>query len=104
MWARTFSTKELLNATVHLLQKLPVPFQALDYLSEVFFSLSPLFIERKAGFLKGVDRIPQRLELDVDQVLSGYDFNTAETAVSTGKSITKMMEIYFLRYDSSSKA
>ena len=88
MRARTFPTKELLDATVKLLQKLLVLFQVLDYLSEVFCNLVLFFIQSDAGLLKGVDRFPQGLELDINQVLRSDSFNTDETDVSTGGSIT----------------
>ena len=55
MRARTFSTKELLDSTVKLLQTLLVLFQVPDYLSKVFRNLALFFIQSNAGPLKSVD-------------------------------------------------
>ena len=87
---RTFPSKKLLDATIKLLQNLLVLLQVLDYLSEVFSNFLLFFIERNTGLLENVDRFPQRLELDIDQVLSGNCFNPDETNVRTGNLITKM--------------
>ena len=88
MRTRTFSAKELLDATVKLLQNLLALFQVLDYLSEVFCNIVLFFIQSNAGLLKSVDRFPQGLELDINQALRSDGFNTDETDVSTRGSIT----------------
>ena len=83
MRVRAFSTKELLDSTVKLLQSLLVPFQVPDYFSEVFRNLVLFFIQSNAGLLKNMDRFSQGLELDINQVFRSNSFDTDEIDVST---------------------
>ena len=101
MRMRTFSTKEFLDETVHPFQNFFVPFQVLDYRSEFFRNLLFFSFEHTTSFLKGVDRFPQRLELDIDQVPGSDGFNTDKSDISTGDLVMKTRLVYLSRYDSS---